>query len=65
MMVQCIKVPKTEGETVRQAILDKGLLLTDYAIQRDDAHLYFPVTHIVIKIPYLNLSITNSLPGTL
>ncbi len=38
-----LKVPKEEGEKVRQTLVKRGLLLPHYKIKRDDTSLYFPV----------------------
>jgi tRNA (guanine37-N1)-methyltransferase len=38
-----LKVPKKAGEEVRHILVEKGLLLPEYKIKRDDAFLYFPV----------------------
>jgi tRNA (guanine37-N1)-methyltransferase len=38
-----LKVPKKEGERVRQILLEQGLLVSDYKIKRDEPFLYFPV----------------------
>ncbi len=38
-----LKVPKNEGEKVRQLLIERKLLLLQYRIRRDEAFLYFPV----------------------
>jgi tRNA (guanine37-N1)-methyltransferase len=38
-----LKVPKKEGERMRQILLEQGLLVSDYKIRQDETFLYFPV----------------------
>lgn len=41
--MRALKVPKREGEKVRQLLLQKGLLLPHYRVLRDETFLYFPI----------------------
>lgn len=43
-----LKVPKREGEKVRQTLIQKGLLLTQYKIKRDEVFIYFPVKDSIL-----------------
>lgn len=38
-----LKVPKPEGEKLRQILIQKRVLLSDYKIKRDETFIYFPV----------------------
>lgn len=38
-----LKVPKREGEKVRQELIQQGLLLSRYKIKKDEFFIYFPV----------------------
>ncbi|MBU7032072.1 MAG: class I SAM-dependent methyltransferase family protein [Theionarchaea archaeon] len=42
-----IKVPKEEGEKVRQLLITKNVLVKNYKIMKDSHFVYFPVTHII------------------
>jgi len=42
-MPSCIKVPKKEGETVRAALLSKGILDTTKKIGSDERYIIFPI----------------------
>ncbi|UCF08279.1 MAG: tRNA (guanine-N1)-methyltransferase, partial [Thermoplasmata archaeon] len=44
MNSRCIAVPLREGEKIRKALLEQGILRNDVAITRDDEFIYFPVT---------------------
>ncbi|UCF08822.1 MAG: class I SAM-dependent methyltransferase family protein [Thermoplasmata archaeon] len=44
MNSRCIAVPLREGENIRKALLEQGILRNDVAITRDDGFIYFPVT---------------------
>ncbi|UCE37408.1 MAG: class I SAM-dependent methyltransferase family protein [Thermoplasmata archaeon] len=43
MKSPCIVVPKKKGEEVRKALIDKGLLNIELAINRDEEFLYLPL----------------------
>ncbi|MGC9307964.1 MAG: class I SAM-dependent methyltransferase, partial [Thermoplasmatota archaeon] len=47
MESRCIAVPRREAESVRQQLLEQGLLRTDLEIWSDDEHVYLPVSEPV------------------
>lgn len=38
-----LKVPKQDGEKVRKALIEQGLLVPGYKVLRDELYIYFPV----------------------
>ncbi|MFA5796665.1 MAG: class I SAM-dependent methyltransferase family protein [Candidatus Woesearchaeota archaeon] len=43
MSMHGLKVPLTDAEYWKKKLLDEGLFATDYQIQKDDKHIYYPL----------------------
>jgi len=72
MKAPCVRVPRSEGETIRQALADADLIDRDFEIDSQEGYLYIPVsdpggvptTHHVVEHD-VDARDTQTLPGDL